>query len=315
MADLRPQLSAMTEVSTSIRPSGGLGLGGGSGSISWSIGGPDLDRAAAWAEDVAARLADAPGLSGIEVDYAANQPGASLDIDRTRAQDLGLDSETVARPCRCCSRPAPSGNTPATAASTRSSCRRPRRPRQRSGHAVGADPQHARRPDPAVGFADVTTGATVPSIARNDRLISVNTEADLVEGTTWPAPSPLSNRPRPSCRRALAGLARSGGGLPGKPGRRRDGLRNGAADRVPGAGGAVRELSHAADDHADGAPGPCGGGGDASADGGVGEHLFTGGDDPADRDHGQERHPDRRVRQPAARGRAAIWSPPRARGR
>ena len=36
---------------------------------------------------------------------------------------------------------------------------------------------------PLSAFADVTTGATVPSIARNDRLISVNTEADLVEGT------------------------------------------------------------------------------------------------------------------------------------
>ena len=97
MAELRPQLSAMTEVSTSIRPSGGLGLGGGSGSISWSIGGPDLARAAQWSDEVAARLADAPGLAGIEVDYAANQPGASLEIDRTRAQDLGLDSQTVAQ--------------------------------------------------------------------------------------------------------------------------------------------------------------------------------------------------------------------------
>ncbi|TNH39818.1 efflux RND transporter permease subunit [Paracoccus haeundaensis] len=184
MADLRPQLSAMTEVSTSIRPSGGLGLGGGSGSISWSIGGPDLDRAAAWAEDVAARLADAPGLSGIEVDYAANQPGASLDIDRTRAQDLGLDSETVAQTLQVLFASRTVGEYTSDGRQYPVILQAAPEDRDSVQDMLSVLIRNTRGDlIPLSAFADVTTGATVPSIARNDRLISVNTEADLVEGT------------------------------------------------------------------------------------------------------------------------------------
>ena len=83
---LRPQLSRITQAETFIRAAGGLGLGSGQGNIRWMLGGPDLARTAEWSNDLAARLEDDPRLASVEVGYSANQPGASLSIDRTRAQ-------------------------------------------------------------------------------------------------------------------------------------------------------------------------------------------------------------------------------------
>ncbi|CAM3186567.1 efflux RND transporter permease subunit [Paracoccus nototheniae] len=181
---LRPRLEAMTEVSTSIRPSGGLGLGGGSGSISWSIGGPDLARAAQWSEDVAARLADAPGLSGIEVDYAANQPGASLSIDRTRAQDLGLDSETVAQTLQVLFASRTVGEYSNDGRQYPVILQAAAEDRDSVQDMLSVMIRNTRGDlIPLSAFAEIATGATVPEINRYDRLISVETEADLVEGT------------------------------------------------------------------------------------------------------------------------------------
>ena len=184
MSRLRPQLTAMTEVSTSIRPSGGLGVSSGSGSISWAIGGPDLPRAAAWAEEVAERLAETPGLAGVEVDFAANQPGASLDIDRTRAQDLGLDSDTIAQTLQVLFASRTVGEYTSDGRQYPVILQAAAEDRNSIQDMLSVLIRNTRGDlIPLSAFADVTTGATVPSIARNDRLISVTTEADLVEGT------------------------------------------------------------------------------------------------------------------------------------
>lgn len=184
IAQLRPQLSALTEAQVSIRAGGGLGIGGGSGRLTWSIGGPELARTAAWAEEIAQRLADAPGLAAVEVDFAANQPGASLQIDRARAQDLGLDSETVAQTLQVLFASRNVGEYTSDGRQYPVILQAAAEDRDSVDDMLSVLIRNNRGDlIPLSAFADVTTGATVPSITRNDRLISVNMSADLVEGT------------------------------------------------------------------------------------------------------------------------------------
>jgi len=184
MSDLRPQLARITEVQGSIRPSGGLGIGGSSGSISWMLGGPDLDRAAAWAEDLAQALADAPGLGAVDVDHAANQPGATLSIDRARAQDLGLDSETVAQTLQVLFASRTVGEYSSDGRQYPVILQAAPEDRDSVEDMMSVMLRNTRGDlIPLAAFAQITTGATVPSINRYDRLVSVQMEADLLEGT------------------------------------------------------------------------------------------------------------------------------------
>ena len=100
---------------------------------------------------------------------------------------------------------------------------------------------------------------------------------------------------------AEARLRRPVAAVPGDLGRRRGHLRARAADRVPGARGPVRELRPSADHHALGAARRLGRAAVALAHRQLAQHLQPDRHHPADRADGQERHPDRRVRQPAAR--------------
>ncbi|MCZ0962433.1 efflux RND transporter permease subunit [Paracoccus benzoatiresistens] len=181
---LRPELSRITEAATFIRAAGGLGLSSGQGNIRWMLGGPDMARTAEWAGDLAAMLEDDPRLASVEVSYSANQPGANLSIDRTRAQDLGLDAETIAQ-------------TLQVLFASRSVGEYTRDGRQYPV-ILQASPEDRDsvqdmlsvflrndRGDliPLSAFASIATGATAPAVNRYDRLISVEMEADLAPGT------------------------------------------------------------------------------------------------------------------------------------
>ncbi|MFN3525471.1 MAG: efflux RND transporter permease subunit, partial [Paracoccus sp. (in: a-proteobacteria)] len=184
MGQLRPELNAMTEVSTSLRPAGGLGIGGGSGGITWAIGGPDLDRASQWAQDLANQLAGAPGLSGVEVDFSANEPGASLQIDRTRAQDLGLDSQTIAQTLQVLFASRTVGEYSSDGRQYPVILQAAAEDRDSVQDMLSVLIRNTRGDlIPLSAFAEIRTEATVPSVRRFDRLISVETSADLVEGT------------------------------------------------------------------------------------------------------------------------------------
>ena len=80
-------------------------------------------------------------------------------------------------------------------------------------------------------------------------------------------------------------------------------LRHRGARGVPGACGAVREPRQRADRDGDGAARPCLRRLRAGADRGQPERLQPDRARPPGRDHGEERHPDRRVRRPVARPR------------
>lgn len=183
MSGLRGPLSEITEVATGMRPSGGLGVGSGRGGLQFMLGGPDIDRAAAWAEDLAITLEADPDLSGVEVGYAANQPGATLSVDRLRAQDLGLDAETVS-------------STLQTLIASRSVGEFTSDGRQYPV-ILQAAPEDRDSPDdlmsillrndrgdlvPLSSVATVETVATVPAIERYNRVHSVEIKADMVEG-------------------------------------------------------------------------------------------------------------------------------------
>lgn len=180
---LRDPLGAITEVQTFLRPAGGLGIGGSRGSIDLMLGGPDVDRAAAWAEDLAAMMAGDPDLGPLDVAHDANQPGATLNVDRLRAQDLGLDAEAV------------SSALQALVASRRVG------EFSRGGRQypviLQAEPEYRDAPEdlmsvllrnnrgdliPLSAFASIETGASLPAITRQDRVHSVAVEADLAEG-------------------------------------------------------------------------------------------------------------------------------------
>ncbi|VDS10834.1 Multidrug resistance protein MexB [Paracoccus haematequi] len=181
---LRPQLARITQAETFIRAAGGLGLGSGQGNIRWMLGGPDLARTAAWSDDLAARLAEDPRLASVEVGYSANQPGASLSIDRDRAQDLGLSAETIAQTLQVLFASRSVGEY------TRDGRQYPvilqASPEDRdSVQDMLAVFLRNDRGDliPLSAFASVATGATAPAVNRYDRLISVEMEADIAPGT------------------------------------------------------------------------------------------------------------------------------------
>lgn len=183
VGDLRPELMKISEAAIFVRPTGGLGIRGSQGNIQWMLSGPDIEQAAEWAEGLAASLEDAPELASVEVDYSANQPGATLDFDRARAQDLGLDSQTVAQTLQVLFASRTVGEYSdggrqypvilQAAAEERDSVEDMLSVmlRNEGGDLI-----------PLSAFADVRTGATIPEISRYDRLISVEMEADLAEG-------------------------------------------------------------------------------------------------------------------------------------
>ncbi|WP_172328893.1 efflux RND transporter permease subunit [Mangrovicoccus sp. HB161399] len=184
MSGLRPQLARITEVSTGIRPSGGLGIGSGSGSLQWMLGGPDIGTAAAWAEDLRAGLQGYGGLGEVELGYAANQPGATISVDRDMAQDLGLDAQAVAGTLQVLFASRSVGEF--TSAGRQYPVVLQAAPDDRNAveDMLGVMIRNDRGAlIPLSAFASIETGAAAPAVNRHDRMHSVEMEADLVEGT------------------------------------------------------------------------------------------------------------------------------------
>ncbi len=74
----------------------GLGLRGSSTPLRVVVGGPDYEQVEEWAQRLLAEAETNPGLLNVELDFEQNLPQLSLDIDRARADDLGIPIETVA---------------------------------------------------------------------------------------------------------------------------------------------------------------------------------------------------------------------------
>ncbi|MGE4245379.1 MAG: efflux RND transporter permease subunit, partial [Parvibaculaceae bacterium] len=74
----------------------GLGLRGSSTPLRVVVSGPDFEDVKQWANTMLARAQDNPGLLNPELDFEENQPQLTLEIDRDRANDLGVSVQTIA---------------------------------------------------------------------------------------------------------------------------------------------------------------------------------------------------------------------------
>ncbi|TBN44102.1 efflux RND transporter permease subunit [Paracoccus subflavus] len=184
IADLRPQLSRITEAAVFVRAAGGLGLSSGQGNVTWMLGGPDVGRTAAWADDLAAELEGDPRLASVEVSYSANQPGANLSIDRARAQDLGLSADTIAQTLQVLFASRSVGEYTSDGRQYPVILQASPEDRNSVEDMLSVFLRNDRGDlIPLSAFASVETGATAPAINRFDRLISVGMEADIAPGT------------------------------------------------------------------------------------------------------------------------------------
>ncbi len=74
----------------------GLGLRGSNTPLRVVIGGPDFENVKEWAAALLARAEQNPNLRNPEIDFEENQPQLSIEVDRDRADDLGIGVGTIA---------------------------------------------------------------------------------------------------------------------------------------------------------------------------------------------------------------------------
>ena len=65
--------------------------------VSVVLGGPDFDELAEWRDRLQARMEENPGLFSVDSDYRETRPQMRVEIDRTRAADLGVSLSEIGR--------------------------------------------------------------------------------------------------------------------------------------------------------------------------------------------------------------------------
>ncbi|MDF1659085.1 MAG: efflux RND transporter permease subunit [Verrucomicrobiales bacterium] len=96
MAEVKSKLSDLHGVQNFIIMRQGLSRGL-SKKIQFVIGGPDYETLANWRDLMLAEVAENPGIVGMDYDYKETKPQIGVDIDRTRAADLGVPIDTIGR--------------------------------------------------------------------------------------------------------------------------------------------------------------------------------------------------------------------------
>lgn len=96
MAEVKQKLSDLRGVQHFIIMRQGLSRGLQK-KVQFVIGGPDYETLAQWRDIVMAEAKKNPGLSGLDYDYKETKPQLGIDIDRTRAADLGVPISTIGR--------------------------------------------------------------------------------------------------------------------------------------------------------------------------------------------------------------------------
>lgn len=75
----------------------GLGIRGGGEPIQYAVGGPDFETALQWARQLVDSAADHPAMENLRLDFEQTRPQLTVQIDRERAIDLGIDVRTIGR--------------------------------------------------------------------------------------------------------------------------------------------------------------------------------------------------------------------------
>ena len=75
----------------------GIQRGGGGQPVQFVLGGSTYDELAEWRDIVVSRAMENPGLTRIESDYKETRPQFLVEVDKSRAADLGVSIESIGR--------------------------------------------------------------------------------------------------------------------------------------------------------------------------------------------------------------------------
>ena len=99
MQEIRSRLRKYKDLRTGVRNAQSFNIGGGGSEIDFVLRGPDLDLLAQYAEELRAK---APELGIIDADTSLklDKPELRVEIDRARADDLGVSTEDISSALR-----------------------------------------------------------------------------------------------------------------------------------------------------------------------------------------------------------------------
>jgi HAE1 family hydrophobic/amphiphilic exporter-1 len=92
---VRTSVSGGTDISGA-SSAGGRGGGGGSNRLSVSILGPDIDQLQVYVNELVAKIRTIPGIVDADTTFEPTQQELRVNVDRTRAADLGVGIDTLA---------------------------------------------------------------------------------------------------------------------------------------------------------------------------------------------------------------------------
>jgi multidrug efflux pump len=96
VADIAPQMGQVTIARGFPVTPAGLGLRGNSTPVRVVIGGPDFESVKGWATVFLRRAEQVEGLVNPEINFEENLPQLDIEIDRERADDLGISADVIA---------------------------------------------------------------------------------------------------------------------------------------------------------------------------------------------------------------------------
>ena len=96
VGDLAPLMSQVTIARGFPVTPAGLGLRGNSTPVEVVIGGPDFESVEGWATEFLRRAEQVEGLVNPEINFEENLPQLDIEIDRERADDLGISADVIA---------------------------------------------------------------------------------------------------------------------------------------------------------------------------------------------------------------------------
>lgn len=100
MAQAREILSDYPELRTAVMDVAALGggrSGGDNRTFQMSLQGPTLEALATYAEQLARKLRDIPGMCDVDTSLSLRKPEVHVEIDRNKASDLGISARTISR--------------------------------------------------------------------------------------------------------------------------------------------------------------------------------------------------------------------------
>lgn len=97
VSELTPKLAAMPGVRAFATNPAGLGIRGGGQPIQYGIGAPDYATARIWAETVLEAVEGDPAFVNLRSEFEPTTPQITVQIDRERAIDIGLDVAAIGR--------------------------------------------------------------------------------------------------------------------------------------------------------------------------------------------------------------------------